>query len=213
MAQSELVVRIGDRSYRIERRWCAPPREHAFGFISDVVVDLRGNVHVGHRGGDAPVLVFDDSGRFLRSWGKGRIADVHYMSVTPDGHILVADRTRTKSSNSTPTETCAAAWGPVMSRTGRRRSTIRPQRSGLPTGTCSSPTDTAISRFTGFLPAAPCCRPGAGRVQARENSPRRTASGRCRRTAFWWQTGKTTASRCLTAKEGGSMTGGASFTR
>ena len=92
MAQSELVVRLGDRSYRVERRWCAPPREHAFGFISDVVVDLRGNVHVGHRGGDAPVLVFDDSGRFLRSWGKGRITDVHYMSVTPDGHILVADR-------------------------------------------------------------------------------------------------------------------------
>ena len=92
MTQSELVVQLGDRSYRVDRRWCAPPRAHAFGFISDVVVDVRGHVHVGHRGGSAPVLVFDESGRFLRSWGEGRIADIHYMTVTPDGNILVADR-------------------------------------------------------------------------------------------------------------------------
>ena len=92
MMDEHLVVALGDRRYRVERRWCKPPDDAPFGFISDLVVDSEGFVHVGHRGTDSPVLVFDSSGAFVRSWGGGQIADVHFMSITDDDLILLADR-------------------------------------------------------------------------------------------------------------------------
>ena len=92
MAKDDLVVAMGDRQYKIERRWCKPSGSEPFGFISDLVVDSDGNVHVGHRGTDSPVLVFDSSGTFVRSWGQGLIADAHYMSITENDLILLADR-------------------------------------------------------------------------------------------------------------------------
>ena len=92
MAAEQLVVALGERRYRVERRWCKPSAEEPLGFVSDLVVDSGGFVHVGHRGTDTPVLVFDSSGEFVRSWGSGTIADVHYMSIDQDDLILLADR-------------------------------------------------------------------------------------------------------------------------
>ena len=92
MAEDNLVVALGDRKYKIERRWCKPPDADPFGFISDLVVDSKGFVHIANRGTDSPVLVFDSSGAFVRSWGHGQIADAHYMSINEDDLILLADR-------------------------------------------------------------------------------------------------------------------------
>ena len=91
-SEDGLVVRLGDRRYRVERRWCRASGAEPLGFVSDLVVDSRGFVHVGQRGAPAPVSVFDPSGAFVRSWGHGRIADVHYMSIDEDDVILLADR-------------------------------------------------------------------------------------------------------------------------
>jgi len=92
MSEDQFVVALGERRYRVERRWCKPSAGEPLGFVSDLVVDSEGFVHVGHRGTDSPVLVFDSSGAFVRSWGGGTIADVHYMSVAENGLILLADR-------------------------------------------------------------------------------------------------------------------------
>ena len=92
MGEENLIVALGERRYRVERRWCKPSAEEPLGFVSDLVVDSEGFVHVGHRGADSPVLVFDPAGEFVRSWGRGRIADVHYMSIDEDDRILLADR-------------------------------------------------------------------------------------------------------------------------
>ena len=92
MPEDHLVVALGDRLYRVERRWCRPSADEPLGFVSDLVVDSGGFVHVGQRGTDSPVLVFDPAGAFVRSWGKGVIADVHYMSIGSDDVILLADR-------------------------------------------------------------------------------------------------------------------------
>ena len=92
MPEDHLVVALGERRYRVERRWCRPAADEPLGFVSDLVVDSEGLVHVGHRGTDSPVLVFDPAGEFVRSWGRGAIADVHYMSITGDDLILLADR-------------------------------------------------------------------------------------------------------------------------
>ena len=92
MAEENLVVALGDRRYRVERRWCRVSGDEPLGFVSDLVVDSKGFVHVGHRGTESPVLVFDPSGAFVRSWGQGEVADVHYLSINDDDVILLADR-------------------------------------------------------------------------------------------------------------------------
>ena len=92
MSEEHLVVALGERRYRVERRWCRASADEPLGFVSDLIVDSEGFVHVGHRGTDSPVLVFDPAGDFVRSWGKGVIADVHYMSINEDDLILLADR-------------------------------------------------------------------------------------------------------------------------
>ena len=92
MSEDHLIVALGERRYRVERRWCKPSAGEPLGFVSDLVVDSEGFLHVGHRGTDSPVLVFDPCGEFVRSWGRGTIADVHYMSIGESGLILIADR-------------------------------------------------------------------------------------------------------------------------
>ena len=92
MVEEHLVVALGERRYRVERRWCRASGDEPLGFVSDLVVDSEGFVHVGHRGTDSPVLVFDSAGDFVRAWGQGEIADVHYMSINEDDLILLADR-------------------------------------------------------------------------------------------------------------------------
>jgi peptidylglycine monooxygenase len=91
MTRETLVVALGDRRYAIERNWARLPEGEEFGFISDVVVDCKGIVHVGQRT-DAPMMAFGPGGKFLHRWAEGEIADVHGISATADGRILVVDR-------------------------------------------------------------------------------------------------------------------------
>ncbi len=65
-----------------------------FGRVSAVVTDADGLVYVAHRGpaGD-PIVVLDAAGRYVRSWGRGRVGSPHGLRVAPDGAI-VADRCR-----------------------------------------------------------------------------------------------------------------------
>ena len=92
MPEGGLVVALGDRRYEVERRWCRTSGDEPLGFVSDLVVDSKGFVHVGCRGAGSPVLVFDPSGTLVRSWGRGQVADVHYMSIDEEDLILLADR-------------------------------------------------------------------------------------------------------------------------
>ena len=92
MPEGGLVVALGDRRYEVERRWCRTSGDEPLGLVSDLVVDSRGFVHVGCRGAGSPVLVFDPSGTLVRSWGRGQVADVHYMSIDEEDLILLADR-------------------------------------------------------------------------------------------------------------------------
>ena len=92
MADESYVVLLGDRRYAVHRRWARLPAGESFGFISDLMVDRRGRVHVAQRGTDRPVLVFDQGGRLEGTWGEGQLAEPHYISLAPDGSILVADR-------------------------------------------------------------------------------------------------------------------------
>ncbi len=63
-----------------------------FGRVSAVVTDADGLVYVAHRGpaGD-PIVVLDTSGRYVRSWGRGRIGSAHGLRLAPDGALWLTD--------------------------------------------------------------------------------------------------------------------------
>jgi peptidylglycine monooxygenase len=91
MSEERYTVILGDRRYAIHRKW-AKPEGQGFGFLSDLMVDGAGHVHVAQRGADQPVLVFDRNGRQIGAWGHGTLAEPHYINASADGGILVADR-------------------------------------------------------------------------------------------------------------------------
>jgi peptidylglycine monooxygenase len=91
MTRETLIVALGDRRYSVERSWAKLAAGQEFGFLSDVAVDSKGIVHVGQRT-ETPMVAFGPDGEFLRSWGEGEVADVHGVSATADGRVLVADR-------------------------------------------------------------------------------------------------------------------------
>ena len=92
MSDERYTVILGDRRYAIHRKWAKLPAGESFGFLSDLMVDGEGRVHVAQRGTDRPVLVFDRDGRLAGTWGEGVLAEPHYINGAPDGSILVADR-------------------------------------------------------------------------------------------------------------------------
>jgi peptidylglycine monooxygenase len=91
MSDERYTVILGDRRYAVHRRW-AKPQGQGFGFLSDLMVDSAGHVHVAQRGTEQPVLVFDRDGRQIGAWGEGTLAEPHYINASADGGILVADR-------------------------------------------------------------------------------------------------------------------------
>ncbi len=66
-----------------------------FGRVSAVVTDGDGLVYVAHRGpaGD-PIIVLDPDGRYVRSWGRGRVGRAHGLRLAPDGALWLTDVVR-----------------------------------------------------------------------------------------------------------------------
>ncbi|MFO1081270.1 MAG: hypothetical protein U1E23_11690 [Reyranellaceae bacterium] len=92
MSDEPYVVLLGDRRYAVHRKWARLPAGDSFGFVSDLMVDSQGRVHVAQRGNDKPVLVFGRDGRLAGTWGEGHLAEPHYINSAGNGTILVADR-------------------------------------------------------------------------------------------------------------------------
>lgn len=63
-----------------------------FGRVSAVAVNSLREVFVFQRGAKAdPIIVFDEKGKYLRSWGKGMFGNAHGMRVDKNGHLWVTD--------------------------------------------------------------------------------------------------------------------------
>jgi hypothetical protein len=82
LARTELVVSLGSNSYSVERPWGELPANMQLFWVSDVAVDSQDRVYLFQRK-DPPVIVFDSSGQYLRSWGSGKIADPPGRSRRP----------------------------------------------------------------------------------------------------------------------------------
>jgi len=80
-----VMIRFGEEPDTLPDGW-------RFGRMSAVAVDKDGNVYAFQRGPKAdPVVVFDASGKFIRSWGKGLFSVPHGMRIDRNGHVWTTD--------------------------------------------------------------------------------------------------------------------------
>lgn len=86
----EPVLGTGGHRYRVEADWARLPAGWVLEDAAAIAVDAVGEVHVFGRG-EAPMLVFDRQGRFLRGWGQGRFVRPHGLDVGPDGALWCTD--------------------------------------------------------------------------------------------------------------------------
>ena len=80
-----VMIRFGEEPDTLPDGW-------RFGRVSAVAVDKARNVYALQRGPKAdPVVVFDASGKFIRSWGKGLFSIPHGMRIDRNGHVWITD--------------------------------------------------------------------------------------------------------------------------
>src|SRR5437763_4605590 len=77
------------KTYEFDSKWPQKPAELPWAAMSSIAVDTKDNVYLLTRT-TAPVQVYDKSGKFLRSWGKGMVTP-HQLRIDTAGNIWVAD--------------------------------------------------------------------------------------------------------------------------
>lgn len=84
-------MRVGAGAYRyeVDEPW-ALGIEGPVPDVAGVAVNSKDEVHVLTRS-PHPVLVFDRTGRLLRSWGEGVFATTHGMHIGPDDCVYIVD--------------------------------------------------------------------------------------------------------------------------
>ena len=85
-----------ETSYRLVENWAQLPSGYAWGTMSAVAIDARGNVYGFQRGDPtSKVIVFDAQGRYLKTWGEGTFPYAHGMraiAIDSSGRVWVGDR-------------------------------------------------------------------------------------------------------------------------
>ena len=76
--------------YRLTPEFPQLPKDIRLAGVSGVATDSKGQVFVLHRGTE-PVLVFEPSGRFVRSFGKGLFKTAHGLRIDADDNVWTTD--------------------------------------------------------------------------------------------------------------------------
>jgi DNA-binding beta-propeller fold protein YncE len=68
------------------------PEGWFFGRVSAAASDTKGEVYVFHRNIKIdPIVVFDNNGKYLRSWGKDLFDNPHGIRIDPEGNVWCVD--------------------------------------------------------------------------------------------------------------------------
>ncbi|CAB3810491.1 peptidyl-alpha-hydroxyglycine alpha-amidating lyase family protein [Paraburkholderia fynbosensis] len=76
--------------YRLAEAWAKLPEGIKFGEVGGVAVDSRDRVFVFNRG-EHPIIVFEQSGEFVTSWGHGVFTRPHGIDIGPDDSVYCTD--------------------------------------------------------------------------------------------------------------------------
>src|SRR5579859_6297025 len=85
-----LIVKQGNNSYEVIEDWAKVPKGWSVVEVAGVAVDSESRVYLFNRG-EHPMMVFDQDGNFLNSWGEGLFSKAHNARIGPDGSIYCAD--------------------------------------------------------------------------------------------------------------------------
>ncbi len=79
-----------DFGYVAQDTWAQVPAGWSWAEVTAVAVDRQDRVFVFNRG-EHPVMVFDQNGKFLRSWGEGVFTRPHGIFIGPDDAVYCTD--------------------------------------------------------------------------------------------------------------------------
>ena len=85
--------RAAEGTYQEVKDWTHLPAGTAWGVMSWVSTDAKGNVYAYQR--DEPtskVMVFDSNGKYMKTWGEGAFEYPHSLRVLRDGAVYLTDR-------------------------------------------------------------------------------------------------------------------------
>lgn len=84
------IVGSGDHTYEVHHDWGELPKSIAYGNTHGVVEDSQGRMYVHHtvhatsESADS-MVVFDDKGKFIKSWGKDFKGGAHGLHIRKEG--------------------------------------------------------------------------------------------------------------------------------
>ena len=85
------MAQSGEIKYSVVQGWEQLPKDYVHRDVAGVAVDGEDRVYLICRG-DHPVMIYDQKGSFLRSWGEGEFTyRTHGISVGPSGTIFCTD--------------------------------------------------------------------------------------------------------------------------
>jgi DNA-binding beta-propeller fold protein YncE len=88
-------VRAAEASlqYQLVDNWAQLPSGTQWGVMSAVDIDTDGTIYVFQRSDPtSAIMVFDASGKLLRTWAQGDFPSAHGLRVSPDHAVWVTDR-------------------------------------------------------------------------------------------------------------------------
>ena len=97
-------------NYRPVEKWGALPEGMTFVEATSVAVDANDDVYVFNRG-KHPVIVFDRTGCFKRTWGEGIFRRAHGITLGPDGTLWLTDDLHHTIRQFTPEGQCLLTIG------------------------------------------------------------------------------------------------------
>jgi len=80
----------GKYTYEVVDRWAKLPKDWSFVDVCGVSIDSQDKVYILNRGAH-PVMVFDQDGNFLTSWGEGFFKRAHGSYIGSDDSIYCTD--------------------------------------------------------------------------------------------------------------------------
>jgi len=84
------ILGSGNFTYREEVDWVKLPQDLVLGDVSALAVDRNDRVYLFNRGPN-PMIVVDNDGNFIDTWGQGVFSNPHGAHIGPDDLIYLTD--------------------------------------------------------------------------------------------------------------------------